>query len=69
MTPLYMNNCPVPQFPHLSNVSPAVPAHRAVGTVHRCSWDVGGSTGRGEVRTQFSEPDVTPLCTPTYTPG
>lgn len=39
MTPLYMNNCPVPQFPHLSNVSPAVPAHRAVGMVHRCRWD------------------------------
>lgn len=50
--PLY--NCPVPQFPHLSSVPTAVPAHRAAMTGPRYRQETGevwGHGGYGEART------------------
>lgn len=68
MTPLY--NCPVPQFPHLSNVPSAVPAHRAAGTntgADRKWGEAQEREGKKEVHTQqgTTKPQVT--LTP-YTP-
>lgn len=47
MTPL--DKYPVPQFPHLSNVSTAVPAHAAAGMGHRCRWEAGKAQGAGRL--------------------
>lgn len=69
MTPFYY--CPVPQFPHLSNVPIAVPVHRTMGAVHSIDEKWGEARDGGRLKTQkcTTKPEAVPPQILIYTIG